>query len=113
MTVRGGGGGGGEPGAIAGAVIWDRMATPILRSRGPVGFMAAVSATPELDIAANLEALRSGDVARIKNGLRFLAAMGPRAMRAREEIEKHLGGSDPEISELAHAALRAIGGEDT
>ena len=98
---------------LLGGLVGVRMALSTSRSRGALRFMTALSATPELDITANISALRSGDTARIKNALRFLAEIGPRAMRAHEEVEKHVGGNDPEITELARAALRAIGKSDS
>jgi len=71
-------------------------------------FFTPVSATPSLDVAANREHLRSGDPERMREGLGFLAAMGPRAQAARPDVVALLGHHEPTIAALAARALRAI-----
>ncbi len=72
-------------------------------------FLAPVTATTSLDVAANREHLRSGDPVRMRDGLRFLAEIGPAAHEARLEVESLLEHEDPEISALARQASESIG----
>lgn len=71
-------------------------------------FITPVSATTDLDVAANREHLRSGDPSRMRDGLRFLAEIGPAARDARPEIEGLLEHADPEMAALATRALAAL-----
>ncbi len=67
-----------------------------------------LSATTDLDVAANREHLRSKDPERIRTGLRFLVQIGPAAGEARPEIESMLDHPESDIAALAVTALEAI-----
>ena len=71
-------------------------------------FFSKVSQATSLDVVANRKHLRSGDSERIRDGLRFLAELGPTARDARSDVALLLEHGDPAIAQLAVQAMAAI-----
>ncbi len=67
-----------------------------------------IRATPELDVWANRDHLRSGDPRRIRLALGFLPKLGGHARAARPELEDLLKHEDAEIAAQARDVLAGL-----
>lgn len=67
-----------------------------------------VAATPELDVAANLEEIRSGEPERIRRALSHLLVLGPRGQGIREVVEELRDHEDQDIALRARDVLAAM-----
>jgi len=80
----------------------------------PVAFLARVlagpMATPELDLAACQEGLRSGDPKQIRRALGFLMGMAPRAWRVRSDVEPLLVHPDRDLALRARDLIATMRG---
>ena len=78
----------------------------------PFEFAARVlcptSLTPDLDVAFNLEAIRSGDPDRIRASLGFLLELAPQARSIRGEVEKLQDHEDRDIALRARDLIAAM-----
>ena len=95
-----------------------RYATEV-EPRGCLGMLAApleliariytpTSQTPDLDVTACLEAIRSGDPERTRTSLGFLVELAPAARRIRDTIESLQDHDDRDIALRARDVLAAM-----
>ena len=78
----------------------------------PIEFVARIytplMATPELDVGANLEQIRTGDSERIRQALGFLLELAPNAREIRPVIEALQDHDDLDIALRARDVIAAM-----
>ena len=70
--------------------------------------MTPTSETPDLYVASNLEAIRSGDPDRTRAALGYLMELAPQARAIRSTIEGHLDDPDRDIALRARDLIAAM-----
>lgn len=78
----------------------------------PIAWIArsymTISATPDMDVGTNLEAIRSQDPKRMRTALGYLLQLAPHARGARAEIEALMQHEDRDIALRARDLVAAI-----